>query len=72
MKTKVLLACLFALFAVSAFSQDAARKPGRSNTEPLKVGEKAPDFTLNDETEEALSLSRQKQPVVLVFYRGYW
>jgi peroxiredoxin Q/BCP len=41
---------------------------------PLKVGEPAPDFTLPDATGAAVSLAsfRDRSPVVLVFYRGYW
>lgn len=41
---------------------------------PLGVGEMAPDFTLQDHRghKTILSESRGKNPVVLVFYRGYW
>ena len=37
---------------------------------PIKVGEKAPDFTLNDQSGNAVTLSsyRGKRNVVLVFY----
>jgi cytochrome oxidase Cu insertion factor (SCO1/SenC/PrrC family) len=40
----------------------------------LRVGEPAPDFTLPDATGAAVSLAsfRERAPVVLVFYRGYW
>lgn len=40
----------------------------------LRVGEPAPDFTLPDSTGAAVSLAsfRDRTPVVLVFYRGYW
>ena len=40
----------------------------------LKVGERAPDFTLPDATGRLVTLAeyRGKKPVVLVFYRGYW
>lgn len=44
----------------------------RLNTEPIKVGEQAPDFTLTDEAGTTITLSKLKQSVVLVFYRGYW
>jgi len=43
-----------------------------SVSEPLKVGEIAPDFTLSDENNKSFTLSKAKMPVVLVFYRGYW
>ena len=40
----------------------------------LKVGEPAPDFTLPDASGTPVSLVsfRDRAPVVLVFYRGYW
>jgi cytochrome oxidase Cu insertion factor (SCO1/SenC/PrrC family) len=48
-----------------------------SNTQrstPVRVGDTAPDFTLEDQNGQRviLSESRGKSPVVLVFYRGYW
>lgn len=41
---------------------------------PVAVGEMAPDFTLESHqgTKITLAESREKSPVVLVFYRGYW
>jgi peroxiredoxin len=38
------------------------------------VGDAAPDFTLEDQNGKKITLSdaRGKNPVVLVFYRGYW
>jgi pentapeptide MXKDX repeat protein len=41
---------------------------------PVSAGELAPDFTLEDENGNKVSLSdsRGKDAVVLVFYRGYW
>lgn len=43
-------------------------------SEPVAVGEVAPDFTLQDQSGRKITLSdaRGKSPVVLVFYRGYW
>ena len=40
----------------------------------VRVGERAPDFTLPDAAGRPVSLAdfRGKKPVVLVFYRGYW
>ena len=40
----------------------------------LKVGEPAPDFTLPDASGAPVNLAsfRERTPVVLVFYRGYW
>ncbi len=41
---------------------------------PIGVGDTAPDFTLEDQNNNKVTLSeaRGKSPVVLVFYRGYW
>ncbi len=46
--------------------------PHRST--PVAVGDIAPDFTLEDQNKNKVTLSeaRGKSPVVLVFYRGYW
>jgi peroxiredoxin Q/BCP len=40
----------------------------------VKVGQPAPDFTLEDSDGKAITLSdfRAKKSLVLVFYRGYW
>jgi len=40
----------------------------------IGVGDVAPDFTLEDQNRNKVTLSdaRGKSPVVLVFYRGYW
>jgi cytochrome oxidase Cu insertion factor (SCO1/SenC/PrrC family) len=49
-----------------------ARVPATATT--FKIGEPAPDFTLPDATGAPVSLAsfRDRTPVVLVFYRGYW
>jgi peroxiredoxin len=41
---------------------------------PIAVGDVAPDFTLEDQNRHKVTLSdaRGKNPIVLVFYRGYW
>jgi cytochrome oxidase Cu insertion factor (SCO1/SenC/PrrC family) len=40
----------------------------------IKVGQPAPDFTLENMDGKSIRLSdfRGKKSVVLVFYRGYW
>jgi cytochrome oxidase Cu insertion factor (SCO1/SenC/PrrC family) len=42
--------------------------------EPVKVGEIAPDFTLEDQNGQKVTLSalRASAPTVLAFYRGNW
>lgn len=67
MKTKILflISLLSLTFAVQA--QNAPNK-----TEPLEVGKIAPEFTLTDQNKNKITLSEAKNPVILVFYRGYW
>ena len=45
-----------------------------TDLERVQVGDRAPDFTLEDINGERVSLSdfRGKKDVVLVFYRGRW
>jgi cytochrome oxidase Cu insertion factor (SCO1/SenC/PrrC family) len=45
-----------------------------TDLERVRVGSPAPDFTLEDEKGQPLTLSqlRSKKNVVLVFYRGHW
>lgn len=65
MKLKILL--LICLLGLNVFAQTA-----RSRTEPVKVGETAPDFALKDQNGNEVKLSTVNQNVMLVFYRGYW
>ena len=48
--------------------------PNQHRNTSVAVGEVAPDFTLQDQNGNKMSLSdaRGKSPIVLVFYRGYW
>ena len=74
-----ILAIVFALLInyPTAFAQlgpkDGTNLPP-TDLERVKVGQPAPDFTLEDVNEKNISLSdfRGKKSVVLVFYRGYW
>lgn len=54
-------------------SQQSPAQVKARNT-PVGVGEVAPDFTLEDQNGKKVTLSeaRVKNPVVLVFFRGYW
>jgi hypothetical protein len=62
----------FLLAAGAWFNFVGARIPDTPTA--MKVGERAPDFTLPDALGRTVSLAeyRGKKPVVLVFYRGYW
>lgn len=50
---------------------DGGLKPRNS---PVAVGEMAPDFTLEDQNNQKVTLAsaRGSMPTVLVFYRGNW
>jgi cytochrome oxidase Cu insertion factor (SCO1/SenC/PrrC family) len=53
----------------------SAQSPNQTQrSSPIAVGEVSPDFTLEDQNGNKITLSatRGKSPVVLVFYRGYW
>jgi cytochrome oxidase Cu insertion factor (SCO1/SenC/PrrC family) len=79
MRFKLLLIWLFifSMVSVPAFAQlgpkDGASLPA-TDLERVKIGQAAPDFTLEDMTGKRISLSdfRGKKNVVLVFYRGHW
>ena len=83
MKRTAITVLFFALallaFAIAAQAQSklgpkdgADLKP--SDLERVKAGAEAPDFTLEDQDGNPVTLSayRDKKTVVLVFYRGYW
>jgi cytochrome oxidase Cu insertion factor (SCO1/SenC/PrrC family) len=79
MRPRYIIASVFALLviAASAFAQLGAKDGvGLIATEldRVKVGQPAPDFSLEDADGKAVTLSdfRGKKSVVLVFYRGYW
>ena len=79
MKAPLTIAALVLAGVVSAtaFAQLGPKEPvtqPAADIDRVKVGQPAPDFTLEDSDGKAISLSdfRAKKSVVLVFYRGYW
>jgi cytochrome oxidase Cu insertion factor (SCO1/SenC/PrrC family) len=73
------LAFAFALSisCTSAFAQLGPKDGANlapTDLERIKVGQQAPDFTLENIDRKQFSLSdfRGKKSVVLVFYRGQW
>lgn len=69
------------LLALGAFSTSRAQlgPKDKAGLEPtdldrIQVGNRAPDFTLEDTDGRRVSLSdfQGKKTVILVFYRGYW
>jgi cytochrome oxidase Cu insertion factor (SCO1/SenC/PrrC family) len=72
---RMLLLTLVACFSVMSTGISHAKVEAvPQRAAPVAVGETAPDFTLEDQNGRKfiLSESRGKNPVVLVFYRGYW
>ena len=71
--TFALVIASLSLAACQRFSRSAPDdlKPRGS---PVQVGEMAPNFTLEDQRGQKVTLlsARGKMPVVLVFYRGHW
>lgn len=53
--------------------KDEVKQPA-TDLDRVKVGQPAPDFTLEDSDGKKISLAdyRGKKNVVLVFYRGHW
>jgi cytochrome oxidase Cu insertion factor (SCO1/SenC/PrrC family) len=49
-------------------------KQAATDLDRIKVGQPAPDFTLEDSDGKNITLAdyRGKKNVVLVFYRGHW
>jgi cytochrome oxidase Cu insertion factor (SCO1/SenC/PrrC family) len=79
-RTQFLAVAVF-LFVVGAYlSLAAALGPVDgdglipTDLERIKVGDVAPDFTLEAEKGTPITLSqfREKNSVILVFYRGHW
>jgi cytochrome oxidase Cu insertion factor (SCO1/SenC/PrrC family) len=68
----VLVLSIVLVLGGAAFNFVLARIPAVQTT--LRVGERAPEFTLPDATGRPVALAdyRGKKPVVIVFYRGYW
>jgi cytochrome oxidase Cu insertion factor (SCO1/SenC/PrrC family) len=73
----VAIAFALSIACVPAFAQLGPKDGGAlapTELDRIKVGEPAPDFTLENWDEKRVSLSdfRGKKSVVLVFYRGQW
>ncbi|MSP37267.1 MAG: redoxin domain-containing protein [Deltaproteobacteria bacterium] len=60
--------------AFAQFGPKDSAPQSATEIERIKVGQAAPDFTLEDSDGKAIALSelRGKKSVILVFYRGYW
>ena len=77
LKTLFGVALLLMTITQAAISRSDTRGPaivGVDRTEPVRNGDEAPDFTLEDIQGNPVTLSsaRGKTATVVVFYRGYW
>jgi cytochrome oxidase Cu insertion factor (SCO1/SenC/PrrC family) len=77
MTIKLAAALLLFLIALSCSPSNPNSGPDaelQPRNEPLKVGEMAPNFTLEDQNGQKVTLSAltRSAPTVLAFYRGNW
>jgi cytochrome oxidase Cu insertion factor (SCO1/SenC/PrrC family) len=78
MAFKVTLALVLLLVSLSCGAKLKSALSGagdlKPRSSPVQVGEVAPDFTLEDQNNQRVTLSsaRGNTPTVLVFYRGNW
>jgi len=74
LKCIAMLALLFVSLSCSTAQKSVSSGDQTAGAAPLQVGEKAPDFTLEDQEGRKVTLSSQfgKTMTVLVFYRGSW
>ena len=78
MKSLLLAFALLFLVNQSPVSAQTGPKDGgkeaATDLDRIKVGQPAPDFTLQDSDGKNVTLAdyRGKKSVVLVFYRGHW
>jgi len=70
----LVLALLSAGLSFAQFGPKDGHDLGQTDLDRVKVGQAAPDFTLENFDAKPISLSdfRAKKNVVLVFYRGHW
>lgn len=76
-KLRVALTVLLAAsFSCAACQRDpySSADQLKPRTSPIQVGDEAPNFTLDDQHNQKVTLAatRGSMPTVLVFYRGYW
>jgi len=78
MKRPLALAFVFTLIISACMRPQQQMKQETDSSSvraaPVDVGDLAPEFTLEDQSRQKVTLSsaRGERAVVLVFYRGYW
>ena len=71
--TTALVLCLIALSCTKTGLNSGREAELQPRTNPVQVGEQAPDFTLADQNGQNVKLSDLRNaPTVLAFYRGNW
>lgn len=71
---KIIAVITFLLLATGS-SYDALAQGSsteRSRTQPVNIGQVAPEISLVNDAGNLIKLSSLNEPVVLVFYRAYW
>ena len=66
--------CQIAVLFALALTVNSQTSTSSMRSAPIGVGDIAPDFTLEDQNHNKVTLTnaRGNSRVVLVFYRGYW
>ncbi len=75
MKRRLAITFAFVMLSLACAAQHSSKIGELAPRQtPVQVGEMAPDFTLEDQQRQKVTLSamRGQAPVVLVFYRGNW
>jgi cytochrome oxidase Cu insertion factor (SCO1/SenC/PrrC family) len=78
MKTLILMLALMCLLVQTPLPAQTGPRDGdkqpATDLDRVKVGQPAPDFTLEDSDGKNVGLAdyRGKKNVVLIFYRGHW
>lgn len=76
MRLKFPLVLVLVLNAISCSEPNtgAGRADLKARATPMQIGETAPDFSLDDQNGQKVTLSavRGNAPTILAFYRGNW
>ncbi|MBA2334214.1 MAG: redoxin domain-containing protein [Blastocatellia bacterium] len=75
MKRRMVLSFVLMMLGVACASHPSSKiEKSEPRETPVEVGQVAPDFTLDDQHGQKVTLSaaRGQAPVLLVFYRGHW
>jgi cytochrome oxidase Cu insertion factor (SCO1/SenC/PrrC family) len=70
----LIFALLLGFSQVAVSAETGSKEEVPTDLDRVRVGQPAPDFTLEDSDGKNVSLAdyRGKKNVVLIFYRGHW